>query len=602
MPAVAAAAPPVAAAAPPVSEAKLVVADRELRFSFRDPDRRKKLEAAFLAVEKRIEQEMKKQGLPGLAFGIVIDGELAYSKGFGITSPDSKQAPDADTVYRIGSITKSFTALTVLALRDDGVLQLDDPLQKWIPQAAQLVYPTKDAQPITLRQLANHTSGLPRMGTFEPENGPSEAVVVDSLAKLPLESTPGTRWNYSNLGFGLLGIVISHAAKQRFEDVVAARIFKPLGMTSTSWDPPADKLAPVLEPGPKAPQPKPPARLGAIAGAGAIYSTVRDMAKYVAFQLSAYPPRSAEDRGPIRRATLREAHSTGVLTGLAQEPVAAAGYGFGWSMHRSCRFDDSVAHNGAIDSHRAGLGFSPSRGVGMVGLTNFPMGDPQRIIYAAFVELAKSGALEPRVAEASPRLVDVGKKLLAVYHQWDEAALKAILGRPIDPREQDELATYKRLHGACTDMTVTETDGIANASFAVKCERGAFELRIDIDGKGLILGFIGFSRDVEMPKPLATAAKAIVSLHGKWDDKLAAKYLAKTPVPLPEMKQLAAQFHERHGDCEVRRTIHGGFDWGYELACKKEDVEMMFTAAPTDPTQLVGINLRPVHGAQKKCD
>src|SRR5262245_58877251 len=74
--------PAVAATAPPVSEAKLVVADREPRFSFRDPDRRKKLEAAFLAVEKRIEQEMKNQGLPGLAFGIVIDGELAYSKGF----------------------------------------------------------------------------------------------------------------------------------------------------------------------------------------------------------------------------------------------------------------------------------------------------------------------------------------------------------------------------------------------------------------------------------------------------------------------------------------------------------------------------------------
>ncbi len=594
--------PAVAAAAPPVSEAKLVVADREPRFSFRDPDRRKKLEAAFLAVEKRIEQEMKNQGLPGLAFGIVIDGELAYSKGFGITSPDSKQAPDADTVYRIGSITKSFTALTVLALRDDGVLQLDDPLQKWIPQAAQLVYPTQDAQPITLRQLANHTSGLPRMGTFEPENGPSEAVVVDSLAKLPLESTPGTRWNYSNLGFGLLGIVISHATKQRFEDVSAARIFKPLGMTSTSWDPPADKLAPAFELGPKGPQPKTPARLGAIGGAGAIYSTVRDMAKYVAFQLSAYPPRSAEDRGPIRRATLREAHSTGVLIGLAQEPVAAAGYGFGWSMHRSCRFDDDVSHSGGIDSHRARIEFSPSRGVGMVGLTNFPMGNPGQIIDAAFKELDKTGALEPRVAEVSPRLVDVGKKLLAVYHEWDEAALKAILGRPIHPREQDELATYERLHGACTDMTVTETDGIAVASFAVKCERGAFELRINTDGRGLIIGFFGFSRDVEMPKPLATAAQAIVSLHDKWDDKLAAKYLAKMPVPLPEMKKLAAKFRERHGDCKVRRTIHEGFDWGYELACKKEDVEMMFIGAPTDPTQLVGINLRPVHGAQKKCD
>ena len=85
-------------------------------------------------------------------------------------------------MYRIGSISKSFTGLALLALRDDGVLQLDDPLAKWIPEASGLVYPTRDSPRITLRQLAKHTSGLPRMGTFDFEATPTEKIVGESLA------------------------------------------------------------------------------------------------------------------------------------------------------------------------------------------------------------------------------------------------------------------------------------------------------------------------------------------------------------------------------------------------------------------------------------
>jgi len=584
----------------------MMVADTELRFTFRDPDRRKKLEAAFPAIEKMIGEQMKAQALPGLAFGIVIDGELAYAKGFGVVSEGSKQVPDADTVYRIGSINKSFTALTMMSLRDDGVLQLDDPLAKWVPEAAQFVYPTSDSRPITLRQLATHTSGMPRMGTFEPENGPSEEVVLKSLPKLALDTPPGTHWEYSNLGFGLIGIASSHAAKMPYHALVETRILKPLGMTATTWDHdkvPPGKLAPAFAPGPKGLTPKSPARLGAMDGAGSLFSSVRDMAKYVAFQLSAYPARNADDRGPIRRATLREAHSTGVMTFLKHEPPAlSASYGFGWQGERSCRFDDMVGHGGAIDSYRAAIRFSPSRGVGIVVMSNFPNANTDAFVERAFVELDKTGALAPRVAEPTPALTDTVKKLLAVYEHWDEAALKAILARPIDPREQSELATYKQLHGKCTDVTFINGNGPHDGVFAIKCERGAFELQINTSSQGLIAGFVGFSRDVEPPKAFATMAKALLSLHNKWDDKIFAKYLTKGPLPAAEMKQRAAMFHTRHGDCKIRRAVHEAFDWGYELACAKEDVVALVVTAPNDPSHILGINLHPVRNAAKKCD
>jgi CubicO group peptidase (beta-lactamase class C family) len=607
-PASAAVAPTAAPAAmPAVSVLPAITVADAPTVAFKDPERRKKLEATFPAIDKLVEEEMKKQSMPGIAFGIVIDGELAYAKGFGVVSLEAKAAPDADTVYRIGSITKSFTGLALLALRDDGVLQLDDPLAKWVPEASGLVYPTRDSARITLRQLANHTSGLPRMGTFDFEAKPTEKSVAESLAGLALDSTPGTQWEYSNLAFGLLGIAVGHAAKSSLHDVVAARILTPLGMTATAWEQdkvPAGKLAPAYQPSPKGPAPMPKlARLGDVDGAGGIFSSVRDMAKYVAFQMSAYPARSDGDNGSIKRATLREAHSTGVPSGFKhQAPPAAMSYGFGWSQFSTCAIDDLVTHGGAIDSYRSDVRFSPSRGVGIVALTNFGNGNPGAISEAAMVKLLESGALEKRVAQPSRVMSEALTRLLAVYHQWDEAKLAAALARPIDPREKDELATYHKLHGACTTFEPAAFETPTRGSFTVKCERGTFEMELNTNAKGQIEGFFGFSTGIEAPPELAKAVQAVVSLHKKWDDKIFAKYLAKGHSTAAQTKKLAADLRAKHGDCKVAGALHLGFDWGFALTCTKENVEIWPQSAPDAPTQFLGMQLRPPRGAAKRCD
>ena len=130
------------------------LSDGDLGYRFDDPDRKGKFVAAANQVDLAVADEMTRQHLPGLALGIVIDGELVYSKGYGFADLDAKTPPDLDTAYRIGSLTKSFTSLGVLALRDDGVLTLDDPLVRWVPEAAGLVYPTLDARTLTLPSAA----------------------------------------------------------------------------------------------------------------------------------------------------------------------------------------------------------------------------------------------------------------------------------------------------------------------------------------------------------------------------------------------------------------------------------------------------------------
>ncbi len=575
-------------------------------FGFADPARRQKLEAALPGLDKLVADEMQRQGLPGIALGVVIDGDLVWAKGFGVVSPATKTVPDADTVYRIGSITKSFTGLALLSLRDEGALRLDDPLATWLPEANGLVYPTSDSARITLRQLSNHTSGLPRDGTFDAEAAPTDQIVLRSLAGLALESAPGTRWSYSNLGFGLLGMVVARAAHSPLRDVIGARILTPLGMTSTVWDAtkvPAGRLAPAFVPSPDGPMPNPkPARLGAIEGAGAIYSSVRDMAKYVAFQMSAYPPRSDADGGVIKRATLREAHSTGVPSGFKSDPPAVAmSYGFGWSQFSTCELDDLVTHNGAIESYRADIRFSPSRGVGIVALTNFGNGNPSAVAEQVMTALAKTGALEPRAARPSRELTEAVRRLLTIYEHWDEAKLASFLSRPVDPREQQELATYHQLHGACTTFEPTHIDTPTSGSFAVKCERGTFELQVVVTGKGLIQGFTGTSRGIEAPPAITKAGRAIVALQQKWNDKTYATYLAKTPIKAAVLKPLTADFRKRHGSCKISGALHSGFDWGFALACTKENVELWLPSVPGQPLQLVGLLLRPPPGTPKQC-
>lgn len=570
----------------PAIEQKFAADDQGL--AFLDPDRRTKLEAAFPQIDAALAEEMAAQNLPGVAVGVVIDGDLAYAKGYGTTTLGKELVPDADTVYRIGSISKSFTGLALLGLRDDGKLDLDDTLAHWIPEASGLVYPSHDTRPITLRQLATHTSGLPRMGTFDPEHGPSEDVVVKSLDGLALENAPGAVHVYSNLGFSLLGIIVGRAGHASPHDVIAAKLFTPLGMTSTVWaaaDVPAGKLAPAYTNDPAKPTETTPADLGASDGAGGIYSSVRDMARYAAFQLDAYPPRNDADTGAIRRATVREAHSTGFHAdgnGVRIMPAPAKGeplvdfdattYGFGWVQDENCEFDDRIWHNGAVDSYRSDLHFLPARGVAVVVLSNFGQANTHAIATRMLDVLAKTGALTKRTATASPALDPAMTDFLAVYNSWDEKAYVAMLDpdRGPLPVEKDELAGYKALHGTCSSFKAKEVHSANEAVFAVTCERGSFELWVAISPKsGKITGFVGTSRDVTGPAPLLAKAKAVAQLIGKYDDKAATKLYAHTKLPHDLIKTTSEGLHAAHGACQVKAPVHNGFDWIVELSCDR---------------------------------
>ena len=128
---------------------------------FADPDRARKLAAAFPEVERLFTSWVTQRHMPGAVVGILIDGELAWVKTAGIRALDGRAVVTPETVFRIASMTKSFTALAILKLRDEGKLSLDDPVAHYVPAAADLPYPTKDSPALTIRHLLTHSEGFP---------------------------------------------------------------------------------------------------------------------------------------------------------------------------------------------------------------------------------------------------------------------------------------------------------------------------------------------------------------------------------------------------------------------------------------------------------
>ena len=181
---------------------------------FTDPDRVAKLQSAMPEIDRRFRAYATDKKIPGMIWGVVIDGQLAHLGTFGVRDRVSQAPVTPDTAFRIASMTKSFTALAVLKLRDDGRLSLEDPVARWIPAFARMERPTRDTPPLTIRQLLSHSAGFPEDNPWgDQQLSATDAMMDDWLARgIPFSTPPGTRYEYSNYAFGLLGRVVTKAS------------------------------------------------------------------------------------------------------------------------------------------------------------------------------------------------------------------------------------------------------------------------------------------------------------------------------------------------------------------------------------------------------
>lgn len=318
--------------------------------------------------------EQAQPRLPGdAAIGAALDRRIAQRAGVGMVAgiiaagesrvvargPAGAPGFDADTLFEIASLTKLFTALLLADMALRGEVSLDDPAQKYLP--AGVTMPTRGGRQITLRDLAMHVSGLPRLpdniahaDPADPYAAYTESDLLDFLRDHELARDAGSRVEYSNLGVGLLGYLLGRAAGRDYADLLRERITGPLGMEDT-----AIALSPAQQarfaPGHDAAlQPAPPWHFAALAGAGALRSTMADM---LIFAAAALDPRS-----PIADAMA-----------LSLESRAAAGpqadFALGWMVAKPGSVE-LLLHSGGTGGHRSSIALDPASGRGVVVLTN----------------------------------------------------------------------------------------------------------------------------------------------------------------------------------------------------------------------------------------
>ena len=272
----------------------------------------KELQTSLKILEAWAEEKVSRLRLPGMAAGIVYDKELIWAKGFGFADIERQKPATPKTIYRIASISKTFTATAIMQLRDRGLLQLDDPVSKhlmWFKFKNRF----PEAPTITIRHLITHTSGLPRESPFSywnDYNFPTREEMIECLQKQENAYPAETRFKYSNLALAIAGEVVAKVAKQPYEKYIQENIFDPLKMASSSVNLPKSHMERLAVPydRPKADGLReilPFTDSKGITPAANLSSTVEDLGRYISFHLS---DGKAGKNTVLKSSTLREMH------------------------------------------------------------------------------------------------------------------------------------------------------------------------------------------------------------------------------------------------------------------------------------------------------
>lgn len=313
--------------------------------------------------------------VPGIAYGLVHDGELVHAGGRG-TAALGESEPGPDTVFRIASMTKSFTAAAVLMLRDAEQLRLDDPVSAHLPFVAGIAAP--DGPTITIRDLLTMGGGL---ATDDPwgdrqESLPSAAFDELVAGGLSFCRPARTGFEYSNTGYALLGRVIEAASGLSYQDFVLDRICAPLGLAATAFDAcdvPTTRLATgyrITAGG--VPVPEPVVRPGTYSAMGGLHSTIRDLAVWVDGFVRSWTSASGH---PVDRWSLREAQELSRLVSVDETSgsgagTCATGYGYGLYVQEHRVLGRVVSHSGGYPGFGSHMRWHPGSGWGVVALGN----------------------------------------------------------------------------------------------------------------------------------------------------------------------------------------------------------------------------------------
>jgi D-alanyl-D-alanine-carboxypeptidase/D-alanyl-D-alanine-endopeptidase len=450
-------------------------------------------DAAFEATDRLFENYSLDAHVPGLVYGIVADGRLVHVRAFGVQDLETRRPITADSLFRIASMTKAFTALTVLKLRDDGRLRLDALAEDYIPEMRGWKYPTDDSRRVRVRDLLNHVAGFV---TDDPWGDRQTSLPEEEFTQLlrsgvPLTRAPGSAYEYSNLGFALLGRIITNVSRQPYAETIGRTLLPPLGMESSGfiadaaprerralgyrWEDNTWRLEPTLAP-------------GAFGAMGGLQTSANDYAKWVAFLLSAWPPRDGPDSGPVRRATVRELAEGSDFLSLRTRPGRGgadacrepAAYGMGMQVAADCDLGLTLSHSGGYPGYGSHVLLLVDHGVGIFAFANRTYGIPVAPAWDAAVVLHSAGVLPRRSAPVSAELAAAYRVAAGIYAAGTVTASRGALAMNfLLDRDATHWASYlaglKAQVGDCDTAAPLSATGLLSGDFTWPCTHGRLQ-------------------------------------------------------------------------------------------------------------------------------
>ena len=436
---------------------------------FQDSSSFAKLQSLSPVVDKIFSDYADKNHFPALSYGVIAGGQLIYSGNVGTANLADKTVATSKSLFRIASMSKSFTAMAILKLRDEGKLSITDPVSKFIPEINQAGALTKDAPPITIQNLLTMSAGFPEDNPWgDRQLDAADADLLKQISEgISFSNVPGVTYEYSNMGFAMLGKIISTVSGSPYQQYITENIMKPIGMNDSRWeydDVPKEQLALGYQWIDNEWKEIPLLHDGAYGAMGGLICSIEDFGKYVALHLSAWPARNEIESGPVRRSSIREMHQpwrfnnlfTNAKTRNGESCPIAVGYGYGLGWRKDCNGLVRISHSGGLPGFGSEWRMYPEYGIGIVSFSNHTYGAPGAPNALALDTLISLAGLKPRILSPSDILLKRHDELVKLLPAWneDQGNIFAVNFFLDESRERRKEATHKIFEEAGAILSV----------------------------------------------------------------------------------------------------------------------------------------------------
>jgi CubicO group peptidase (beta-lactamase class C family) len=459
---------------------------------FADKERAAKIKALAPVIQMMYSNYAKANHFPSFSFGVVVDGELILSGSEGYSNIANQTRANTRTMYRIASMSKSVTAMAIIKLRDEGKLKLDDPVSNYIPELKNQAL-TKDAASITIRELLTHSSGLPEDNPWgDRQLADTDEELIELFKKqISFSNVNGTEYEYSNVGFATLGLIIKKVTGLPYSEYINQHFFKRLGMQA-AWEytkVPADQLAKGYRYVNNNFKEEALLHDGIYGAMGGLITSVESFSKYMALHQQAWPARNEPENIIINRSSIREMHQPWRFAsmnpyfnygnGIACPAVSA--YGYGLNIFRDCNNKVYVGHSGGLPGFGSNWRIMPEYGIGVVLLANVTYAPTTSINLKVLDSVIKLAGLKPRNIPVSTILNQRKNELIKLLPNFTNAKQSGIFAENFfDDYYTDSLVkqanTAFQNIGRVTTIEELIPENQLRGSFIINGEKGKLKI------------------------------------------------------------------------------------------------------------------------------